>query len=133
MSLSGAQVRATVAVSDINRAEDFYERVLGLSPQPDGGMEEVRIYPCAEGTQLQVYASEHAGTTTATVASWSTPDFESVVEELSANGVRFERYAAPASDDRGVHTFGAHKVVWLRDPDGNTLAVDNGGVPSDPA
>ncbi len=54
-----------------------------------------------------------------------------VVEELSASGVSFERYAAQAADENGVHTFGEHRVVWFRDPDGNTLAVDNGGVPSD--
>ena len=133
MSLLDAQVRATVAVADIARAAEFYETTLGLSPHPSEGMDEVRIYPCAEGSLLQVYASEHAGTATATVASWSASDFESVVEELSAKGVSFERYAAQAADEDGVHTFGEHKVVWFRDPDGNTLAVDNGGVPSDPS
>ncbi len=133
MSLLNAQVRATVAVSDIAQATDFYETTLGLSPRPTGDMDEVRIYPCGEGSLLQVYASEHAGTATATVASWSTPHFESVVEELSARGVSFERYAAQAADENGVHTFGGHKVVWLRDPDGNTLAVDNGGLPSETA
>ncbi len=133
MSLLNAQVRATVAVSHIAQAAEFYETTLGLSPYPTGGMDEVRIYPCAEGSLLQVYASDHAGTATATVASWSTSDFESVIEDLSAKGVSFERYAADAADENGVHTFGEHKVVWFRDPDGNTLAVDNGGLPSDTA
>ena len=133
MSLLNAQVRATVAVSDIRQSAEFYETTLGLSPHPTGGMDEVRIYPCGEGSLLQVYASEHAGTATATVASWSTSDFESVIEDLSAKDVSFERYAAHAADEKGVHTFGEHKVVWFRDPDGNTLAVDNGGLPSDTA
>ena len=133
MSLLNAQVRATVAVSDIAQAAEFYETTLGLSPHPTEGMDEVRIYPCAEGSLLQVYASEHAGTATATVASWSTPDFEPVIEELGAKGVSFERYAPHAADENGVHTFGEHKVVWFGDPDGNTLAVDNGGLPSDPS
>lgn len=62
MSLLNAQVRATVAVSDIAQAAEFYETTLGLSPLPTGGMDQVRIYPCGEGSLLQVYASEHAGT-----------------------------------------------------------------------
>ena len=130
MSLSDEQVRATVAVSEIGRAAEFYERTLGLAPLGGEGMGGVRIYRCGSGSLLQVYASEHAGTTTATVASWSADDFESVVDELRAKGVTFETYGAPATDERGVHTYGEHQVVWFKDPDGNTIAVDNGGVPS---
>jgi catechol 2,3-dioxygenase-like lactoylglutathione lyase family enzyme len=130
MSLSNAQVRATVAVSDISRAAEFYEGTLGLSPLGEGGIEHVWIYACGEGSLLQVYASEHAGTATATVASWTAVDFKSVVDELSAKGVRFQASGEPASDERGVHTFGEHKVAWFVDPDGNTIAIDNGGAPS---
>ena len=130
MSLSNAQVRATVAVSDISKAVEFYEGALGLTPLGGDGMADVRIYPCGSGSLLQVYASDHAGTTTATVASWSADDFESVVEELRAKGVTFETYGEPATDRDGVHTYGEHQVAWFKDPDGNTLAVDNGRVPS---
>ena len=130
MSLRHAQVRATVAVSDMAGAVEFYETTLGLSPLGDDGMADVRIYPCGEGSLLQVYRSDHAGTATATVASWSAGDFESVVDELRAKGVAFETSGGPATDEEGIHTFGEHRVVWFRDPDGNTLAVDNGGAPS---
>ena len=130
MSLSEEQVRATVAVCDIGRAAEFYEGTLGLTGLDGDGMGDVRIYACGSGSVLQVYASEHAGTTSATVASWSAGDFDSVVDELRAKGVTFETYGEPATDEKGVHTYGAHKVVWFKDPDGNTIAVDNGGVPS---
>ncbi len=130
MSLSDEQVRATVAVSDMGRAAEFYEGTLGLTPLGGDGMDGVRMYPCGSGSLLQVYASEHAGTTTATVASWSADDFESVVDELRGKGVTFESYGEPATDEKGVHTYGEHKVVWFKDPDGNTISVDNGGEPS---
>ena len=130
MSLSNAQVRATVAVSDLPRAVEFYEGKLGLSPQGDDAMGHVRIYPCGNGSLLQVYASEHAGTATATVASWTATDFDSVVDDLGAKGVSFEALGDPATDDRGVHTYGEHRVAWFKDPDGNTIAIDNGGMPS---
>lgn len=132
MSLRDAQVRATIAVSDMGAAAAFYEETLGLSPL-DGSEEmsaAVRIYPCGAGSLLQVYESEHAGTTTATVASWSAEDFDSVVDDLRANGVTFEGYGQPPTDEGGVHTFGEHKVVWFADPDGNTIALDNGREPS---
>ncbi len=130
MSLRNAQVRATVAVSDIGGAAEFYEGTLGLSPLSGDGMEHVKIYPCGDGSLLQVYASEHAGTASATVASWSVADFDSVIDDLTAKGVTFESQNDPATDERGVHTFGEHRVAWFKDPDGNTIAIDNGGAPS---
>jgi catechol 2,3-dioxygenase-like lactoylglutathione lyase family enzyme len=128
--LRNAQVRATVAVSDIGGAAEFYEGTLGLSPLSGDGMEHVKIYPCGDGSLLQVYASEHAGTASATVASWSVADFDSVIDDLTAKGVTFESQNDPATDERGVHTFGEHRVAWFKDPDGNTIAIDNGGAPS---
>jgi catechol 2,3-dioxygenase-like lactoylglutathione lyase family enzyme len=126
MSLRSGTVRATVAVSDTPRAREFYEGKLGLSPQ-GGGPDGVQVYACGDGSLLQVYASpEHAGKATATVASWSVDDIDSVVDQLTANGVTFARYDAPATDERGVHAYGDHRVAWCADPDGNVLAIDNG-------
>jgi catechol 2,3-dioxygenase-like lactoylglutathione lyase family enzyme len=128
MSLSENTVRATAAVSDIDRAKEFYEGKLGLSAQT-GGPDMVQIYECGGGSLLQVYASPgSAGNATATVASWSVADFDAEIDRLIAAGVEFERYEEQPSDEKGVHTFGEHKVAWCRDPDGNTLAIDNGNT-----
>ena len=127
MGLGDNPVRATVAVTDIDRAAEFYEGRLGLAPIPDAP-ELVRMYECG-GAVLQVYASpEHAGKSTATVASWSVSDFEGEIDALIDAGVEFEHYDEQPGDSRGVHTFGDHKVAWCRDPDGNTIAIDNGGA-----
>jgi catechol 2,3-dioxygenase-like lactoylglutathione lyase family enzyme len=126
MSLTDSEVRATIAVSDIDRAKAFYEDKLGLTAQ-EGGPDAVRIYECGNGSLLQVYASpDHAGKATATVASFSAPEFDTQVEELLRAGVEFANYDARGGDERGIHTFGSHKVVWFEDPDGNVIAVDNG-------
>lgn len=131
MSLRDAQVRATVAVADMERAAEFYEGALGLEPLAgDEGMAAVRIYPCGEGSLLQVYESEHAGSGSATAASWSAPDFDEVVAGLRDAGVSFESSDEPGTDEDGVHSFGAHRVCWFKDPDGNTIALDNGAAPS---
>ena len=126
MSLKDHRVRATVAVSDIDRAVEFYEGKLGLSGRMGG--RQLRIYECGGGSELQVYeSSDNAGKSPATVVSWSVPEFDSEIDELLAAGVEFARYDGLPTDDKGVHAFGDHKVVWFLDPDGNTIAIDNGG------
>lgn len=130
MGLSNANVRATVAVSDIDAATRFYEGKLGLTPVPGEPMGDVRIYACRAGSHLQVYASEHTGAGSATVASWTADNFDDSIQDLAAGGVAFERYDGQPADERGVHAFGDHRVAWFRDPDGNILALDNGQAPS---
>jgi catechol 2,3-dioxygenase-like lactoylglutathione lyase family enzyme len=84
-------------------------------------------YRCAAGTVLHVYLSpEHAGNSTATLASWYVDDVEGVVDELSERGVVFECYEEGPilTDEKGIATFeGGAKVAYFRDPDGNTLSI----------
>jgi catechol 2,3-dioxygenase-like lactoylglutathione lyase family enzyme len=69
-SLSRYKVAAALAVSDMNRARDFYEDKLSLSASIDSG--ENLQYRCAEGSVIHVYLSpEHAGKATATLAGWA--------------------------------------------------------------
>ena len=126
MSLSNYEVRTSIAVSDLVRATDFYEGKLGLSPGEEQS-DDSRIYSCGGGTSLHVYASPaHAGKATATLATWYVPDLEQVVDELASNGVTFERYSEPSlkSDEKGIHELGDGRVAWIKDPDGNTFAIE---------
>src|SRR5919202_1889064 len=125
MGLSMYRVGAGLAVSDMNRAREFYEDKLGLSVSIDSGANVQ--YRCAEGTVMHVYLSpEHAGKSTATLAGWGVDDVEEVVEELTSKGVTFEHYdeGPIITDERGIATFeGDAKVAYFRDPDGNTLSI----------
>jgi catechol 2,3-dioxygenase-like lactoylglutathione lyase family enzyme len=126
MGLRDYEVRTSIAVSDMARAAEFYEGGLGLVSGADQ-LDESRIYVCGGGTSLHVYASPaHAGTSTATLATWYVTDLESVVDELAANGVTFERYDDPAlrTDERGIHQLADGRVAWFKDPDGNTFALE---------
>jgi catechol 2,3-dioxygenase-like lactoylglutathione lyase family enzyme len=59
MGLSRYRVAAAVAVSDMDRAREFYEGKLGLSAGIDSG--DNLQSRCAEGTVFHVYLSpEHA-------------------------------------------------------------------------
>ena len=50
---------------------------------------------------------------------------ERVVDELTANGVRFEHYDGITTDAKGISPrAGGGKVAWFKDPDGNTFAVE---------
>jgi len=124
MGLSSYKVSAQIAVSDMTRAVEFYERMLGLTAageQVGGG----RSYACGDGSVLHVYASPpHAGKATATLARWDVGDVERVVDELSAAGVRFAQYDEPKTDAKGIHDSGYGKVAWFQDPDGNTFALE---------
>ena len=125
--MSDYKVGATVAVSDIERARAFYEGKLGLKVSIDSG-DNVQ-YRCAEGTLLNVYVSEHAGASEATLAGWFVDDVEGVVDELADKGIVFERYDEPGlkTDERGIAGFeGGAKVAYFKDPDGNTLSITAG-------
>jgi catechol 2,3-dioxygenase-like lactoylglutathione lyase family enzyme len=128
MSLRTYRVRTSIAVSDIARADEFYGGKLGLPAGKDQS-DESRIYACGGDTSLHVYVSPtRAVTPTATLATWYVPDLEQVVDELSHNGVRFERYDDPVlkTDERGIHELGDSRVAWFKDPDGNTFAIEEG-------
>ena len=126
MSLMTYRVNASIAVSDMERARQFYEERLGLAKgarQADGA----GIYECGGGTSLHVYPSPpSAGKTVGTVATWYVADLERVVDELSAVGVTFEQYDDPGlqSDGKGIHVLDGGRVAWFRDPDGNTFAIE---------
>jgi catechol 2,3-dioxygenase-like lactoylglutathione lyase family enzyme len=125
MGLRDSRVVAAIAVSDMDRAREFYEGKLGLgggTDQGDGG----HTYPCGDGTELHVYPSASAGQTAATLAAWSVDDVEATVDELTAKGVAFEQFGEPFNtNEKGIATLGAISVAWFRDPDGNTLAIGN--------
>jgi catechol 2,3-dioxygenase-like lactoylglutathione lyase family enzyme len=124
MGLSDYTVGAVLAVSDLDAARRFYEDQLGLTA---GEREDQGVtYPCAEGTSLFVYLSpEHAGRNPATAAGWAVEDLDATMAELSSRGVVFEQYDQPGikTDARGVFDAGAFRAAWMKDPDGNTLAM----------
>ena len=128
--LGDKSVIPTLAVSDMERARDFYENTLGLKPAPglpDGADVGAIVYQAGSSAVL-VYQSAYAGTNQATAAAWGVgDDFDTIVEELRSKGVTFERYDdLPDTTREGdIHTTGEMKSVWFKDPDGNIINVGN--------
>jgi catechol 2,3-dioxygenase-like lactoylglutathione lyase family enzyme len=124
MGLKDCRVEAALAVSDLDVARRFYEEQLGLVP---GEVEAQGVrYPCAPGSGVFVYLSpDNAGKSPATLAGWSVDSLDETMSELGSRGVVFERYDQPGlrTDERGVFDAGRFRAAWVRDPDGNTLAI----------
>jgi catechol 2,3-dioxygenase-like lactoylglutathione lyase family enzyme len=116
---------AIVAVSNLDRARDFYGDVLGLERVEEGMEEGVLLYQTG-ATRLVVYRSDHAGTNRANAVVWGVgDDLAAIVAALEAKGADFEHYPEIGGLQGNVHLAGGAKLVWLRDPDGNILHINN--------
>jgi catechol 2,3-dioxygenase-like lactoylglutathione lyase family enzyme len=109
---------AFVGVSDLSRAQAFYEGVLGLR------LVHRDDFACvfdSNGTMLRVTAVPEVAPVPHTVLGWLVLDIKSTVEGLD---VQFHRYRGIDQDDDGIWTTpGGDRVAWFADPDGNTLSL----------
>ncbi|GAA0868869.1 VOC family protein [Brevundimonas basaltis] len=117
---------AIIAVSDLDRAREFYGETLGL--QQSGGGDDQPLTFSTGDTTLVVYPSEFAGTNKANAVVWGVGcELRSIVADLRAKGVTFERYEMEgATFADGVHWFGDFGAAWFKDPDGNLLHLNSG-------
>ncbi len=121
--LGSSKMLATIPAVDIQRAEEFYTRVLGLS-LAENPQEGVLILEAGAGTQIMIYERE-ATKAEHTAATFEVKDLERVVDDLAAKGVQFEQYDFDdfKTDKRGIAEMEGAKMAWLKDPEGNILAL----------
>jgi catechol 2,3-dioxygenase-like lactoylglutathione lyase family enzyme len=119
--LASSTLQTIVWTSRIAEAEKFYGEVLGLPLKArshgalvyDVGGGDLRVSP-VPSTQ----PSEH------TVLGFAVPNIQTIVESLTARGIRFERIAGFPHDSMGIlATPHGARVAWFRDPDGNLLSI----------
>ena len=111
------------AVKDLDQARTFYHDTLGLDVRDDPmGMLGLHL---GSGAEIMVYPKPDHQPATYTILNFPVEDVEKAVDELAARGVSFERYDQPGlkTDDRGVFRGPGFRACWVRDPDGNTLAI----------
>lgn len=121
----------TLGVSDLQRARDFYEGVLGFAPGTEM-MDQGITYQSGSGAFF-VYTSEFAGTNKATAMMFEVPRdaFDTEIAALREGGVTFQTFEAEGMEwNDGVATMGegdgAFRSVWFQDPDGNILNLGTG-------
>ena len=119
--LADRKLVAFVPTTDPDRALGFYRDVLGLNL-----IEDQRPFALefdARGTMLRVTIVREWKPAEFTVLGWEVDDIRTDLASLTARGVRFERYPF-VEDEAGVWTApGGTMVAWFKDPDGNTLSL----------
>ena len=119
--ITATMVVATIPVTDLARAKEFYGDILGLSFLWETPV-AVR-YRCGPASEVSVFKrppihTEH------TLAHFEVDDIESTVSDLSAGGVEFIDYAeGPLTTTGHIAQLGPARAAWFRDPDGNTLGL----------
>jgi catechol 2,3-dioxygenase-like lactoylglutathione lyase family enzyme len=119
--LADSTPHATLPASDMARARQFYEGVLGFTPQMEvpAGV----FYGSGEGRFL-VFPSAGTASGSHTQMGWAVDDIEAEVRALQSKGVTFEEYDFPdLKTENGIATTGPVKAAWLHDTEGNLLGI----------
>jgi len=113
------------AVDDLDAARTFYTDVLGLDvagmTEVPGGLLQLNI---AGGHPVMVYPKPDFAPATYTILNFPVDDIDRAVDELTARGVRFERYDGFEQDEKGIQRGEEGPLIaWFTDPAGNVLSV----------
>jgi catechol 2,3-dioxygenase-like lactoylglutathione lyase family enzyme len=109
--LSEARVAPTLAVTDMERAREFYEGKLGLTVE--AAVEGTIRFTCGGGTGLALF-ERPMEPIDRTLAAFEVEDIEQEVAELRERGV----------DVEGVITLPSGiKRAFFKDPDGNVIGM----------
>lgn len=112
---------AFVATKNAAGARRFYEHTLGLKVLSE---DDYAVVCDAHGTTLRIQKVAALQPLPFTVLGWEVPVLSAIVDELGNRGVQFERFEGMDQDNRGIWTApSGARVVWFKDPDGNTLSL----------
>ncbi len=117
---------AGLSVDDLAKAKDFYTEILGLEVyNEDMGIS----FKLPGGGGLFIYPKPDHQPATYTALNFVVDDIDKAVDQLVADGARFEHYnneyiktdakgiARPTSPNQGP------PIAWFKDPAGNIIAL----------
>ena len=117
-------VVATIPVTDLEQAKDFYGGTLGLTVLSESPA-SIR-FRCGDVSELSTFKRPPV-TTEHTLAHFEVTDIEATVRDLEARGVGFIDYVeGPLRTTNHIAQLGPARGAWFRDPDGNTLGIRQG-------
>src|SRR5437773_7532408 len=94
--LQNSKAFSGFAVNDLQKAKEFYGRVLGLNVSESHGLLHLDL---AGGTTVLVYPKPNHAPATFTILNFPVDNVDEAVDELTKRGVRFEIY-----DEGGLKT-----------------------------
>jgi catechol 2,3-dioxygenase-like lactoylglutathione lyase family enzyme len=107
------------AVPDLAAAKAFYADTLGLNVSEENGMLTLHL---AGGANVFIYPKPDHAPANYTILNFPVDDIDAAVDELTARGVRLERYEGFGADEKGI-VRGEPPIAWFTDPAGNILSV----------
>lgn len=123
--LANSKAYSGFAVDDLQKAQQFYGEVLGLSVElldEEHGL--LTLHLAGERPTL-IYLSPGMTPASYTILNFPVDDIDQAVDELARRGVSFEQYGNDEmpQDEKGVMREGGPLIAWFKDPAGNTLSV----------
>jgi catechol 2,3-dioxygenase-like lactoylglutathione lyase family enzyme len=118
--LANTKAYSGIAVKDMQKARQFYRETLGLRTSEEYGLLWLHL---AGDRDTLVYEQPDATPASYTILNFQVDDIDSAVDQLTARGVRFERYADMNQDSKGVFRDEGPYIAWFKDPAGNVLSV----------
>lgn len=109
--------------NDIQKAREFYARVLGLDVTEENGILTLHL---AGGGRVVIYPKEGHEPASFTVLNFPVEDIDQAVDALAKAGIQFERYEGFQQDERGIMREDGPPIAWFKDPAGNILSVLQG-------
>jgi catechol 2,3-dioxygenase-like lactoylglutathione lyase family enzyme len=121
--LENSKAYSGFAVDDLDKAVEFYGETLGLktSVLQEGVLIEIDL---AGDRPTLVYLKPDFVPATYTILNFPVEDVEKALDEMTAQGVTFERYDGFEQDEKGIDRTGPNGgIAWFKDPAGNILSV----------
>jgi catechol 2,3-dioxygenase-like lactoylglutathione lyase family enzyme len=121
--LANTKALSSFAVDDLLKAREFYGETLGLKTSVLDEANGLLSLHLAGDRDTLVYQKPDFTPATYTILNFSVDDIDKTVDELSARGVRFERYEGFEQDEKGIARGNGPGIAWFKDPAGNILSV----------
>jgi predicted enzyme related to lactoylglutathione lyase len=121
--LENSEAYSGFAVDDLDRAQEFYGQTLGLktSVLQEGDLLQIDL---AGDRPTLIYLKPGFAPANYTILNFPVDDVDATVDELTAKGVKIERYDGFEQDEKGIDRTGPNGgIAWFKDPAGNILAV----------
>ncbi len=113
---------SSFSVDDLDKAKEFYGKVLGLEVKEFKEMEILNV-KFAGGGGLMIYPKDNHKPATFTVLNFPVKDVEKTVDELISKGITFEQYKEFKTDKKGISRVWGQEIAWFKDPAGNIISV----------
>lgn len=120
--LADSKATSGFAVSDMDRAKQFYGETLGLPIEvmsEEFGVAALKL----NGGDVLMYLNPEMTPASYTMLNFEVDDIDAAVEELGSRGIGFERYEGFDHDEKGIVRGPGPQIAWFKDPSGNVIAV----------